>query len=704
MRKQLLFGTTLLILSLFVIASVSAAKPLLSPEPLACDVALYDFNGDARVSAADLPRELFVIWKTKQAITPEFIEANRMMVSDSTGTTQTTTESQRYINYLKSLVVANEGKTTYITDAIIGDLGYKLSLCSKPYLTTNTPAQGYTLVSKYINTGDDYAGRWYQFGASSEFGEGYSPDISISATLSPLPTQKIIAATLLHEVSGEAWSTSDDTHDLGKLLYPLVVYDVDTKNWMTKRYNDVVFSPMDSATARNAVNLVLYAQKGAPFNGGQLTLYFADGTHVSTSVPPKDVILPPKKKSVFNDGITLGKLPQGGYACFGCSDSDSVGLCIDPAPDVTFITETQELYCAPDFTVQGTTTGGGPTPVCKDTDGGKNIGVQGSTSVHIPGQQTSTGFDDTCYTWQPFPYSSQSTYTRVSSCSGDNCFIDEGSCEATQADIVRSSASCPLGCNAGACVSATSTPTPVTPPTEERPTPDSNYKPFPETIGSYTLKSFSPSSDCDTIGPDSELGKEGFVGTFCGITYRGEYRSNTNAVFVHFTDVTKGHGLYNSYLKRKTLAATVGTSPVLRLENHELLWPIKDDRIEYIVTQEGTVIAETEGERYEYGKATGDNDVTKYFLDKYPSRLNTNDKPFGQSCFSGCLSDTTCYPIAFRTETTYCTAEGVFTSLKAADETCNNNFECATNVCINNVCADKGFIDKLIAFFKRLFG
>ena len=700
MRKQFMFGTTLLILSLFVIASVSAAKPLLSPEPLACDVALYDFNGDARVSAADL-NELLTLWKTKQPITKSLIDTFSIIRGKALAL---------YLN--NTTRVGN-----LITDATIADLGYKFSLCSKGYLHENNPASGYTLVGKYLNTGDDYAGRWYQFGASSEFGEGYSPDISITATLSPLPTQKIIAATLLHEVSGEAWSTSDDTHDLGKLLYPLVVYDVDTQNWMTKWYNDVIFSPMDSTTgARTALNLRLYAQKGAPFNGGQLTLYFADGTHVSASVPPKDVIVPPPRRpSYLNDGITLGRSPQGGYACFGCStaESGSRGMCRDPAPDVKMITETPELHCGSDFpgsefavfNTQGTTTTtpGAPVPVCKESDGGNNLGVKGTTKV-TEGEGASTSWEDTCYTWQPFPYSSQSDYTPVSTCSGDNCFIDEGYCKADQADIARAQSSCSSGCSNGACLQSTTT-VPVTPPTEEqRPTPDLDYKPFPATIGPYTLKSFSPDSDCDTIGPDSELGKEGFVGTFCGITYRGEYRLDNKVIFIHFTDVTKGQGLYNSYLKRKTLSATVGSSSVLRLENHELLWPIKDARIEYILTQEGTVIAETDGERYEYGKATGDNDVTKYFLDKYPSRLNTNDEPFGQSCFSGCLSDDTCYPIAFRTEATYCTAEGTFTSFKAADETCNNNFECSTNLCLNSVCADKGFIQKMLDFFAKIFG
>lgn len=47
------------------------------------------------------------------------------------------------------------------------------------------------------------------------------------------------------------------------------------------------------------------------------------------------------------DGISLAYVPEsGGYACFGCGpDKDGMAICIDPAPTVQFIDETEDFRC-----------------------------------------------------------------------------------------------------------------------------------------------------------------------------------------------------------------------------------------------------------------------------------------------------------------------------------------------------------------------
>jgi len=39
-----------------------------------------------------------------------------------------------------------------------------------------------------------------------------------------------------------------------------------------------------------------------------------------------------------------------------------------------------------------------------------------------------------------------------------------------------------------------------------------------------------------------------------------------------------------------------------------------------------------------------------------------------------------------------------------ADEVCENNFECSTNVCVDGKCVSSNFIQKVIEWFSKLFG
>ena len=63
----------------------------------------------------------------------------------------------------------------------------------------------------------------------------------------------------------------------------------------------------------------------------------------------------------------------------------------------------------------------------------------------------------------------------------------------------------------------------------------------------------------------------------------------------------------------------VDSNKLYRLENYELFWFMDADDPDMILTQEGTILGESDGETYNYGTATGDNAVTKYWLSKYPS-------------------------------------------------------------------------------------
>ncbi len=70
---------------------------------------------------------------------------------------------------------------------------------------------------------------------------------------------------------------------------------------------------------------------------------------------------------------------------------------------------------------------------------------------------------------------------------------------------------------------------------------------------------------------------------------------------------------------------------------------------------------------------------------------------------NGCILDKKCYPIGYRMENTYCDNQQ-FSNQKEADASCNNNFECSTNLCIDNECVSSGLWQKILRFFKNLLG
>ena len=73
-------------------------------------------------------------------------------------------------------------------------------------------------------------------------------------------------------------------------------------------------------------------------------------------------------------------------------------------------------------------------------------------------------------------------------------------------------------------------------------------------------------------------------------------------------------------------------------------------------------------------------------------------------CKDSCPSEGKCYPFGYRKGGNYCSDQGSFIEQLKADEKCENNFECSTNVCVDGKCISSGFIQKIISWFKKLFG
>jgi len=73
-------------------------------------------------------------------------------------------------------------------------------------------------------------------------------------------------------------------------------------------------------------------------------------------------------------------------------------------------------------------------------------------------------------------------------------------------------------------------------------------------------------------------------------------------------------------------------------------------------------------------------------------------------CKDSCPSEGKCYPFGYRKGGNYCSDQGSFIEQLKADEKCENNFECTTNLCVTDKCVSASLIQKIIDFFKSLFG
>ena len=147
----------------------------------------------------------------------------------------------------------------------------------------------------------------------------------------------------------------------------------------------------------------------------------------------------------------------------------------------------------------------------------------------------------------------------------------------------------------------------------------SNTFNFPQIIGTYSL--------ADSRHEDNECTNTK-NGALCVEVNRAEYRdsSSNKSIFVNLWGFTSGteaqlKDLYANSKGGTLETITIGSNKLYRLENHELFWFTGKDYPAVVFTQEATIQYYADGtSSYLYETATGDNDATKEFLSRYPSK------------------------------------------------------------------------------------
>ena len=74
------------------------------------------------------------------------------------------------------------------------------------------------------------------------------------------------------------------------------------------------------------------------------------------------------------------------------------------------------------------------------------------------------------------------------------------------------------------------------------------------------------------------------------------------------------------------------------------------------------------------------------------------------SCLTGCNLNGSCVSFGYRINNTYCGLNKSFVPQKQANEICENDFECSTNLCIDGNCVSGNVWQKFLKWIGRLFG
>jgi len=73
-------------------------------------------------------------------------------------------------------------------------------------------------------------------------------------------------------------------------------------------------------------------------------------------------------------------------------------------------------------------------------------------------------------------------------------------------------------------------------------------------------------------------------------------------------------------------------------------------------------------------------------------------------CKFGCFYQDKCLPYSLRVNGLYCSINNDMKTQLNAEEKCENNFECSSNLCLDAKCVSSNLIQKFFEWFKKLFG
>ena len=125
--------------------------------------------------------------------------------------------------------------------------------------------------------------------------------------------------------------------------------------------------------------------------------------------------------------------------------------------------------------------------------------------------------------------------------------------------------------------------------------------------------------------------------------------------------------------------------------------------------QDGACVSEDETDEVELEVGIIDKEPPKSNEKDIYGETEPNPNPdyIEKECDNGCSSNGKCFSYGYRKaidgSLRYCFESGEWLSQMEEGSSCQNNFECDSNVCVDNECVSAGLLRRILNWFKRLF-
>src|SRR3989338_2357812 len=285
------------------------------------------------------------------------------------------------------------------------------------------------------------------------------------------------------------------------------------------------------------------------------------------------------------------------------------------------------------------------TASCTDSDNGLNVDKYGWTNF------TSNSFrfihDDECALVSNYNSSGEPVgWQSATSCSGNDCYVEEAFCRTDDNGNFNDADAdelipCPNGCSMGSCATSGGSGNSTSTCSDTNSVKEGT--PVKVKLGNKDY-------DISINFISSSKVKLSVNGIILDVLYRGDILKLNDGTYIGIEDILK-----------QDLAGSIGNVDFILSDNKECI-------------------------------------------------LNRVRGGSGNSCLTiGCSlpsSDGSNKCIAFGTRTggNYCALSGTMNAQGASEATCENNYECGSNVCASGKCVDAGLFQKIIDFFRKLFG
>lgn len=341
---------------------------------------------------------------------------------------------------------------------------------------------------------------------------------------------------------------------------------------------------------------------------------------------------------------------------------------------------------------------------CTDSDKGIDYYIKGYVSTNYNEQNPDFKTEDSCMIPDMKVNNGTTQQIGVSSCEGSNCFIQDFYCDGN-AGPYSSGNNCPNGCLDGACIKGE----------EIKEQVRCEFEGSNQLQKCYTSE-FSSRASCS--------GKETCVADISG--YVGEYITWKSSCGGYGYSTIGGPANTNSpngiqsVLFHCTPEPGINESEIQNKGFQFAYWECyngenqKGTELNFTTCQSSDTWKKSasdfcEGKCYEDGSKCGVNSfgVTDECYLQGSVITTPSTKEFGEDvliCKDSCPLDNKCYPFGYRKSEKYCSDMGQFIEKRKGDESCDNNFECDSNFCVNDKCMSKGLLQQILDFFKNLFG